>query len=69
MENIAAVYLAVALMVPTEMIVSMRADNEIVMLRNYDDFDRCREDREFIIALASRLSQPIWVTCAPMGME
>lgn len=69
MELIAAAYLSVALMVPTEMIVSNRPDNRILMIRNYDDFDRCRDDRLFVIELAARLKQPIWVTCTPMGMK
>ncbi len=69
MGHIAAVYLAVALLVPTQMIVSTKPDNQIIMLRNYDDLWHCRTDMMVLAELADILDRPVWVTCTPMGME
>lgn len=54
---------------PTEMVISYRPSNEILMTRNFEDFDHCRDDRLYIIALAKTLGTPVWVTCGKLVFE
>ena len=54
---------------PSDLIVSRKPSNEIIAIRRYTDWDYCRADRQFIIYIAERLGQEVWVTCTPLGME